>query len=221
MPVLEAVGQLDSLFCGPNATDCSSSQTLYTAEKANYVAAPLSAYVQPGSGHNLNLHVTAQQWFAAAACWLNRHFPTPQSAGASCGGIALYGPDDPASAVPPSSGSSPHRLVGAVRIRALARRRRAGQAMVTVRGSLRLPGASQRATDCRGRLIVRMSARGRRAVRRVLRLRRSCGFILRVVIAVRPVPHPGPIAIQARFAGSRSVGPARSETLRVRIQGRR
>jgi hypothetical protein len=71
--VLSAVGGYDSLMCGANATNCSSASALLAAEAPFYSrAACLEAYVLPGAGHDINLHLDAQKFFAVAARWSDR-----------------------------------------------------------------------------------------------------------------------------------------------------
>lgn len=69
-PVLLAVGASDTLFCTP-VTVCGSSAALQASERPRWRRASLTAVVHPGSGHNLNLHRSAPEFFAAVACWLN------------------------------------------------------------------------------------------------------------------------------------------------------
>jgi pimeloyl-ACP methyl ester carboxylesterase len=69
-PTLVVEGAQDAVFCAPFGSDCSSSDALRRQEAVFYPHAPLSAYVLPDSGHDINLHRTAKSWFDAAANWL-------------------------------------------------------------------------------------------------------------------------------------------------------
>lgn len=68
-PVLLAVGDRDALFCAP-APVCASSAALQASERSRWRRASLTALVHAGSGHNLNLHRTAPEFFAAVVRWL-------------------------------------------------------------------------------------------------------------------------------------------------------
>jgi pimeloyl-ACP methyl ester carboxylesterase len=73
VPVLTAVGRYDRLMCSPDATTCSSASTLLAAEAPFYSpAACLQAYVLPRAGHDMNLHLNSQDFFAVAARWSDR-----------------------------------------------------------------------------------------------------------------------------------------------------
>ena len=74
VPVLLAVGEKDNSFCDPTlGLSCADSATILGRESANFAAdACLEAYVLPASGHAVNLHPNAPQWFAAANDWLDR-----------------------------------------------------------------------------------------------------------------------------------------------------
>lgn len=70
VPVLVVVGQYDRLYCGADATDCSSAASVLQAEAPFYSPqAQLQAVVIPSTGHDLNLHYTAQAWYAQALAW--------------------------------------------------------------------------------------------------------------------------------------------------------
>jgi len=76
VPVLLAVGQDDILNCNPAlpGLSCASSAAILARERANYPAqARLQTFVLPGSGHSVNLHPNAPEWFAAAISWANRY----------------------------------------------------------------------------------------------------------------------------------------------------
>ena len=73
VPVLVAVGRYDSLMCSLGASNCSTASTLLAAEAPFYSrAACLQAYVLPGAGHDMNLHLNAQDFYAVAARWSDR-----------------------------------------------------------------------------------------------------------------------------------------------------
>jgi len=74
VPVYVIVGEYDRLLCGPGATDCTSSAALLAGERGHYPAdARLEALVVEDTGHVLNLHRTAETWFAAVRDWLGRN----------------------------------------------------------------------------------------------------------------------------------------------------
>jgi pimeloyl-ACP methyl ester carboxylesterase len=76
VPTLSVMGGQDGIFCGKvAAVDCSSSESL-RAHEAKYYApdTPLEAYALPGSGHDINLHRNAPDWFAVAARWMGQYF---------------------------------------------------------------------------------------------------------------------------------------------------
>jgi pimeloyl-ACP methyl ester carboxylesterase len=72
VPVLQAVGQDDVLFCGLLALrDCSSASALRAQEAPFYSsAAKLSVYVLPNAGHSLALHRNAGDYRDATRSWL-------------------------------------------------------------------------------------------------------------------------------------------------------
>jgi pimeloyl-ACP methyl ester carboxylesterase len=75
VPVLVVVGQFDFIFCATDGTDCSSDQSVQAAEAQYYPPqACLEAHILPGSGHDINLHLNAQDWFGMARKWLNKFF---------------------------------------------------------------------------------------------------------------------------------------------------
>jgi pimeloyl-ACP methyl ester carboxylesterase len=72
IPVLTAVGQNDSILCSI-LVPCTNGQTLVQREGLFYTShACLEGYALPGAGHDLNLHLNAQQWYATALDWINR-----------------------------------------------------------------------------------------------------------------------------------------------------
>jgi len=74
VPVLVAVGQNDASFCDATiGLSCGSAPAVLVRESANYSPdACLEAFVLPASGHDINLHPNAAQWFAAANSWIDR-----------------------------------------------------------------------------------------------------------------------------------------------------
>lgn len=67
VPVLVVVGQDDSFFCAPTATDCSSSAAVQQAEAPYYAPqAHLQAVIIADFGHDLNLQETAPTFYAVA-----------------------------------------------------------------------------------------------------------------------------------------------------------
>jgi pimeloyl-ACP methyl ester carboxylesterase len=75
VPVLIAVGQFDNSFCNEAAgLSCADPATVLAREGADYSrAACPEAYVLPLSGHDINLHPNAPQWYTAAISWMSRH----------------------------------------------------------------------------------------------------------------------------------------------------
>lgn len=73
VPVFQAVGSQDVLFCGLLALrDCSSAAPLRAGEAAYYrPEAQLQTYVLPGAGHSLGLHRNAAEYYAATRSWLS------------------------------------------------------------------------------------------------------------------------------------------------------
>jgi pimeloyl-ACP methyl ester carboxylesterase len=75
VPVLDVIGQKDSMGCAPDGTDCSSSATVQKAEAPYFSpAAHLKAIVIPDTGHDLNLQITAPQWYDVVIDWMGQHF---------------------------------------------------------------------------------------------------------------------------------------------------
>ncbi|MGW0520395.1 alpha/beta hydrolase [Crossiella sp. NPDC003009] len=73
VPVLLVVGDRDVLFTGEGASDCTSAATLLAGERPLYGdGVALEAFVVPETGHSLNLHRTASQWYDVARDWALR-----------------------------------------------------------------------------------------------------------------------------------------------------
>jgi len=79
-PVLFVMGEFDNIFCMQASLggldDCRSDETLYLSERFYFpLVSDFEAYVQPGAGHNNNLHLNAQGWFDRAMGWSLARFP--------------------------------------------------------------------------------------------------------------------------------------------------
>jgi pimeloyl-ACP methyl ester carboxylesterase len=76
VPVLLVMGDNDYLFCDPaSGLSCANKNAILARESSHFSPqARLEAYVQPNSGHDLNLHKNAHLWFESATSWANRHF---------------------------------------------------------------------------------------------------------------------------------------------------
>ncbi|HEX8869176.1 MAG TPA: alpha/beta fold hydrolase [Lentzea sp.] len=76
VPVFNAVGTDDVLFCGVLALrDCSNAQNLRAQEALYYrPEAQLQTYVLPGAGHSLALHRNAADYREATRAWLSSKF---------------------------------------------------------------------------------------------------------------------------------------------------
>jgi pimeloyl-ACP methyl ester carboxylesterase len=70
VPVLVAAGDTDVIFC--DAPSCSAGGTL-VREAAFYAPdAGLETFALPNSGHSMNLHRNAPDWFDVANRWIRR-----------------------------------------------------------------------------------------------------------------------------------------------------
>jgi pimeloyl-ACP methyl ester carboxylesterase len=70
VPVFALVGSEDDLFCGI-LVDCSSAASLYAFESTFYAPeACLQADVVEGAGHDINLHLNAQDAYGRMLDWL-------------------------------------------------------------------------------------------------------------------------------------------------------
>jgi pimeloyl-ACP methyl ester carboxylesterase len=74
VPVLDVVGQYDSLFCGgPTGTNpCLNVSQLQKTESAFYTGTAqrcLKVATLPTAGHDLNLELNAEDWFSMANTW--------------------------------------------------------------------------------------------------------------------------------------------------------
>jgi pimeloyl-ACP methyl ester carboxylesterase len=76
VPVFQAVGSDDVLFCGLLALrDCSDAANLRAQEAPYYrPEAQLQTYVLPGAGHSLGLHRNAEDYRDATRAWLGSRF---------------------------------------------------------------------------------------------------------------------------------------------------
>lgn len=80
-PVLQVIGQYDALFCaqaGKGAvTDCSTDQSFAATERLFFpLVQDYESFVQVGSGHDNNLHLSAMTWYQRAVVWAKQRFPT-------------------------------------------------------------------------------------------------------------------------------------------------
>jgi alpha-beta hydrolase superfamily lysophospholipase len=74
VPVLQAAGQDDAVFWCSLLSSCADSAQLQAAEAASFGASPsYTGYVLPGSGHDLNLAVNHDQFFATLSGWVSAH----------------------------------------------------------------------------------------------------------------------------------------------------
>lgn len=73
VPVLLVVGQHDALFCGEQVGFGAVAGPVHDFEKSFYHPdASLETHVIPRSGHSLNLHANAPEWFEIARHWMAR-----------------------------------------------------------------------------------------------------------------------------------------------------
>lgn len=75
-PVLIAIGQEDAIFCNadPITPDCHSDASVRSFEAMYFTAAPsVSAVTIPDTAHDLTLHPSADQSFAAINAWIESH----------------------------------------------------------------------------------------------------------------------------------------------------
>lgn len=85
VPVLLIIGQDDRLFCGPDASDCSTSAVVQAEEAPYFAPGHLTSYVLPHAGHDINLAPDANRWYQTALRWSDHLFRsgTPHSTGTS------------------------------------------------------------------------------------------------------------------------------------------
>ncbi|CAF3713700.1 unnamed protein product, partial [Adineta steineri] len=74
IPMLIVMGQNDALFCNllNIALSCNDANTIINREKDDYTTT-IEAYVLENSGHDINLHRNARDWFQAALDWTNKY----------------------------------------------------------------------------------------------------------------------------------------------------
>ncbi|CAF4244508.1 unnamed protein product, partial [Adineta steineri] len=74
IPMLIVMGQNDVLFCNllNIALSCNDANTIINREKDDYTTT-IEAYVLENSGHDINLHRNARDWFQAALDWTNKY----------------------------------------------------------------------------------------------------------------------------------------------------
>jgi pimeloyl-ACP methyl ester carboxylesterase len=76
-PVLVAMGQKDILFCDGVLLLCTNDAAVVAREARHFNEhACLEGYVLNNSGHDLNLHRNAPDWFTAANSWADRRVGT-------------------------------------------------------------------------------------------------------------------------------------------------
>jgi len=82
VPVLLTLGQQDLFFCNDSPSfSCADNATILTRESAHFTPqACLEAYVQPRSGHDINLHQAAHLGFKAAMNWADKRVGTDSAA---------------------------------------------------------------------------------------------------------------------------------------------
>ncbi|SRR5216683_358339 len=74
VPVLIVVGQHDALFCGEAVGFGADEAVVHAYEEAFYKSAEsVETRVIPNTGHALNLHRSAGEWFGVAQSWADRH----------------------------------------------------------------------------------------------------------------------------------------------------
>lgn len=72
-PYFNVIGQHDGIFCGIGAADCNDVEAVQAQEAPYYSPeACLESYVLPNSGHDVNLQLNAQEWFAAGVEWVDQ-----------------------------------------------------------------------------------------------------------------------------------------------------
>ncbi len=70
-PVLDAIGEYDAWFCA--GKPCSAPDGTPSRSRQWFDATRCyEQYVLPEAGHDINVHFTSRQWFAAAAEWTHR-----------------------------------------------------------------------------------------------------------------------------------------------------
>jgi len=78
VPVLLTLGQQDLFLCNSDpAFSCANNATILARESSHFAAQTcLEAYVQPKSGHDINLHPNAHLGFETTLDWTNRRVGT-------------------------------------------------------------------------------------------------------------------------------------------------
>jgi len=76
-PVLVAMGQKDILFCDNLLLSCATDTAVASRENQYFSTQTcLEGYALNNSGHNLNVHRNAANWFATANSWADRRVGT-------------------------------------------------------------------------------------------------------------------------------------------------
>jgi pimeloyl-ACP methyl ester carboxylesterase len=76
VPVFLGMGEKDSIFCGPLGSDCSSAASVKAQEAPYYPNTEITTFVLPASGHCMNTHLNAGEWYSAARSWIEESFPS-------------------------------------------------------------------------------------------------------------------------------------------------
>lgn len=72
VPSLIALGDTDIVWCGPDAVDCSSAESVLAAEMQHYPEdLQPEVFVLQQSGHDINFQRNFEEWYAKAASWLD------------------------------------------------------------------------------------------------------------------------------------------------------
>ena len=71
VPVFLAIEESDSAFCTP-PEKLVSDVVLASESKYYSPGVQLEVFVVPASGHNINPHYSAQEWFQSAINWVQR-----------------------------------------------------------------------------------------------------------------------------------------------------
>ncbi|MGH8994388.1 MAG: alpha/beta fold hydrolase [Acidimicrobiia bacterium] len=70
-PVLDAIGEYDAWFCAFEPCSAPDSTTSRSRQWFDSTSC-FEQYVLPEAGHDMNVHYTSRQWFAAAVEWTQR-----------------------------------------------------------------------------------------------------------------------------------------------------
>ncbi|MQA12824.1 MAG: alpha/beta fold hydrolase [Pseudonocardiaceae bacterium] len=85
VPVFLVVGQKDAVWCGTGGADCTSAEAVEASESPHYGPETcLQTFVLPNSGHDVNLHLNAHDWYEAADRWTDRFIGSSAERSAAC-----------------------------------------------------------------------------------------------------------------------------------------